>query len=372
MSFSGPDVPMTYLHKGKILDNGVVSTGEQPVESPEFTVFPEDDGLHVAEYNKGDFEWWYFDVTDRVSGIFLKIVMHIGTDPLKTRVFPQLAISVTVPGKSQHIVRPYAISDLTADTDQCHIAIGKELMIRQDPGKYPAFHIRIELPRFRGNFKFSGTIEGWKPLGREIHYGIGIREASFSWVIPAPRARVEGEFDIDHMHFSICNGIGYHDHNYLRVNRRHPLHLDELVRKWYWGKCYAGDLTVIFMDTHTRSQSLRSLMVAENNAIVYSANNLIDCDITSYGFDRSLKVKYPETLRLSSTDKEFPFQAVFDFNKILDHKDLLEEVNPVARFLIRMLLTRPAYHGISASVRMRKENVEVTGYGNFESMIFRN
>jgi hypothetical protein len=362
---------MTYLHKGKVLDNGDTAFGEQPVGSPEFTVFPGDDGLHVTEYNKGDYEWWYFDVADQASGVFLKIVMHIGTDPLRTRVFPQLAISASVPGKSQHIIRPYAIRDLTADTDQCNIAIGKELRIRQVPGKYPLFHIKIELPRFRGSFKFSGTIEGWKPLGKEVHYGIGNRKASFSWVIPAPRARVEGEFEIEHMRFTICNGIGYHDHNYLRVQRRHPLHLDELVSKWYWGKCYAGNYTVIFMDTHTRPQSLRSLMVAENNAIVYSANNLMDCEIISQGFDSSLKVKYPETLRLSSTDEEFPFQAVFEFDKILDHKDLLEEVNPLARFLIKTLLARPAYHGISARVRMRIRDVEMTGYGNFESMIFR-
>ncbi|MCJ7448055.1 MAG: hypothetical protein MUO72_10195 [Bacteroidales bacterium] len=49
--------------------------------------------LQIVDYVKGDFEWWYFDINDQPSDCFLKIVMHIGTNPLRTRIFPQSAIS---------------------------------------------------------------------------------------------------------------------------------------------------------------------------------------------------------------------------------------------------------------------------------------
>lgn len=40
-------------------------------------------------------------IIDRETGCFLKIVMPIGTDPLKTRIFPQLAVSVNTPEMSE-------------------------------------------------------------------------------------------------------------------------------------------------------------------------------------------------------------------------------------------------------------------------------
>ena len=85
---------MGYIHKGKLLINGAVDQVTVPADTYELTVRPEDDGLQIVDFTRGDFEWWYFDINDQVSGCFIKIVVHIGTDPLRTRVFPQLAISV--------------------------------------------------------------------------------------------------------------------------------------------------------------------------------------------------------------------------------------------------------------------------------------
>lgn len=365
---------MGYTHQGIVQDNGVVVFDPDQagkVLDADLIVSPEDDGLHITDYNTGDFEWWYFDIIDREAGIFLKIVMHIGTDPLKTRIFPQLAVSVNTPEHRESFSLAYSLNDMNAGIWHCHLSIRDEVKILATSDTTPEYFININIPKFRCNFRFKGVIEGWKPLGKEVVHRMGKKKGAFAWIIPMPLAVVEGDFYHGNKHYLIQNGSGYHDHNYIRVDEHHPLHLDQLIPKWYWGKCEAGGFTVVFMDTHGRTNRIRSLMVAENKQIIYSANNLIECAVGSFGYDSILKTKYPESIMLRSTDAQFPFQAEFELEKILDRKDLLEGVNPVMKFLIKKLVANPVYHGILAKVRLKLLDRELEGYGNYESMVFR-
>jgi hypothetical protein len=351
--------------------NEAIGPGPNLVDPTELTVQPKDDGFHIVDYITGDFEWWYFDIIDQESGCFLKIVMHIGTDPLKTRIFPQLAISINTPEWSESFSHPYSISELEADDQQCNISIKDELKIWAEFNSYPEYFIKIDIPRFKCNYRFIGDIEGWKPLGKEIHHQIGKKKNSFSWIVPVPKARVEGDFFYKDKNYLIHNAIGYHDHNYIKVDKKHPLYLDDLVIKWYWGKCYADRFMIIFMDIYCRTNRTLSLLVAENNKIIYGANNLMDCSIVSFGYDNIVQAKYPELLIIKSTDKHFHFQAEFEFDKILDRKDLLEGVNPVFKLLIKRLVAKPVYHGILAKVKLKIKDSDLEGYGNFESMVIR-
>jgi len=338
----------------------------------DLTVQPEDDGFHLQDHVTGDFEWWYFDILDQSAGCFLKIVMHIGTDPLRRRVFPQLAISVNTPEHQESITRAYRLSELEADTRQCRVLVRNEVKIWAEPANLPEYGIQIDIREFTCKFRFTAETEGWKPLGKEIQHQSEKKKGAFAWVIPMPKASVEGDFTFKNKIYKIQDGIGYHDHNYIKVDREHPLYVDELVRKWYWGKCYAGRFMAVFMDIHTGVGNMRSLLVTENNSILHSSNDMIDCSVMSYGFDESLGVKYPASLGIQSTDPDFQFRAEFDFDRILDRKDLLEGVNGAIRFLIRKLVAKPAYHGILATVKMKIREFDLDGFGNFESMVFRN
>jgi hypothetical protein len=362
---------MSYEHKGKALDNGIVDSDQNLAGAIELEVQPEDDGLHIVDYRLGDFEWWYFDIMDQVSGYFLKIVMHIGTDPLKTRIFTQLVISINTPEWSESFSRPYSISEMEADTQQCNISVKDEIKIWAMFNSYPEYFIKIDIPQFKCNFKFKGDIEGWKPLGKEIHYRIGMKRSKFSWVIPLPKAKVEGDFVYKNKKYLLNNAIGYHDHNYIMVDKKHPLYLDSLVYKWYWGKCHADRFTVIFMDIYCRTNRIRSLLVVEMNKIIHSSNNLIDCSVALYGHDDTVQAKYPSLLILKSTDAYFPFHAEFELDKTLDRKDLLDGINPVLKLLIKKLIATPVYHGILAKVKLKIKDNYLEGSGNFESMVFR-
>ena len=358
-----------YTHKGKVLDNGVIAPG--PANAAELLVRPEDDGQQIADYRIGDFEWWYFDIIDQASDCFLQIALHIGTDPLRTRIVSRLAILVVTPERSESFSHPIIFQELEADTLKCNISAKEGIKIRAEFNDHTEYFISLDIPLFKCNLNCTGDMEGWKPLGNEIRCQTGKKKGAFSWVVPIPRARVEGSFFFENKNYVINNGIGYHDHNYIKVNRRHPLYLDDLAIKWYWGKCYSGRYTVVFMDTHFRRNRILSLLVAENSSIIYNANNSIECSVTSSGYDNLLNAKYPEMIKIRSTDDQFHFQAEFECVRILDRKDLLKGVNRVFKYLIKKLVARPVYHVIYVRVKLKIKESDLEGYGNIESMVFR-
>lgn len=241
-------------------------------------------------------------------------------------------------------------------------------MTEQNSSQY---FIKINVPGFKCDFRFESIIEGWKPLGNKIVCRSGKKKSDFSWVIPVPRARIRGYFIHENTTYKLTGAIGYHDHNYIKVDRTDPLYLDEMVSRWYWGKCYAGDYTFIFMDTHLRKGRTLSLMVADKDTIIHSSNNLIDCFISLSAYDNILKVEYPKSLSIRSLNDLFSFKAEFVSDRILDRKDLLEGLNPPLKFIIKQLVAKPAYHGILARVKLEMKNLNLVGTGNFESMVFR-
>ena len=334
-------------------------------------VRPEDDGLQITDFRKGDFEWWYFDMYDQTKGCFLKIVLHIGTDPLRTRIYPQLALSINTPEKSESLTLPFNMEDLIADPNQCNITVDNRIKIWNEPANTEIYFIKIDIPGFRGDFRFEGATEGWKPRGNKMVHQMGKNKSEFYWIIPQPRSIVAGEFFYRNKTYKMTRATGYHDHNYLKVDREYPLYLDVLFNKWYWGKCSAGKFTMLFMDIYYKKSHSLAILVTENNKKRFSSYSLTDCSVIKYGYDNILKTKYPESLRIRSFDDNFPFQADFEFEKILDRKDLLDGVNPLLKFLIKKLIAKPVYHGILSRVRLEIKNQLLDGYGNFESMVFR-
>ena len=361
---------MVYIHRGKILDNGAVDTGSVITDPGELKFRPEDDGRQITDYVRGDFEWWYFDIWDLASGCFIKLVVHIGTNPLRTRIISQAAASLSTPEKSKSYFYPFSMNEMKADTIQCDISVGDKISIRRGISEQE-YLINADIHGFKCNFRFTGEIEGWKPFGRKIQYASEGKRGDFSWVVPVPRARVEGYFMSENKEYKLIDAVGYHDHNYIRVDRDHPLYLDALANKWYWGKCYTERYTVLFADVHSRSNRILTLMVADNGKIIHSSNNLIDLSVIKTGYDGILRMNYPASIRIKSLDEKFPFLAEIEFNRMLDRRDLLEGITPVMKFMIKLLIARPVYHGILAKTVLEINNERLQGSGNFESMVFR-
>ncbi len=360
---------MSYVHQGIIRENGRVEAIPVPAGSPELTLLPEDDAFHLTDPAIGDFEWWYFDVNDEESELFLKIVFHVGTDPLKTKVFPQLAVSLITPEGNLEMLTPFTFQSTGYSTEKCLVTAGNEVHIEAlTPDRYS---VRIDTATFRCNLIFDRIVEAWRPLGRDVNFNQGRRKGAFAWTIPMPLARVSGEAVWLDRIFHLDSPDGYHDHNYLRIDRRHPLHLDNLVSKWYWGKGQAGPYTIIFMDTRCRPHPVKSLMITKNKRIIHSSNNRVRCIVPEEKMDGQLRARYPSRIVLELSGNDPAFHIEFRFVSILDKRDLLTGVPRLLRWLIHRLVARPVYFGLKAELNLKIEGENYRGTGNYEMMLFR-
>ena len=58
--------------------------------------------------------------------------------------------------------------------------------------------------------------------------------------------------------------------------------------------------------------------------------------------------------------------------ELTDKRDLLEDINPIARWFIRFLVSKPAYFGLLADGTIKLANNEIKGIALYEMMYFRN
>lgn len=360
-----------FKHIGPVYDNGNVDTSQVITDDSVLRVIPGDDGFHLKDPVVGNFEWWYFDVIDIQKDILLKIVAHIGTNPLKTSVYPQLAMSVSTPERNEYITRKYEFDDFKGSVESCRIQIKDEFHAWAEHHAHTEYFIMINLPELSARLSFVSEIDGWKPSGDSVRYHKSGRSAHFMWIVPSPKARVDGFFMYKGIRYDMGNAIGYHDHNYCSVDKKRPLHFDSMVKKWFWGKCYFEDYTLIFMDTYFRSTQLKSLFLAKGGEIIHSSNNLLDLKVVDTVYDKKLGTVYPSSLSVSMKADAVSLDAFIDSVKITDRKDLLDEVPPFLKWFIRKFVARPAYYGLFARVTMEMENKKMDGFGNYEYMVFR-
>jgi len=361
-----------FIHQGVVQPNGSVDTSQSIRDLTQLKVLPSDDRCHLRIPKIGDFEWWYFDVIDPQGPVILKIVAHLGTDPMRRKCYPQLAISAKTPSLSQAITLPYSLDDFQASTDLCDVSLRDDFHVSVvSPNHDNIYQLSVDTEAFKANLKFIPDIEGWKPLGDEITIERKNKRSQFFWMIPLPKAKVVGEFSIGNSTFQLGDGVGYHDHNYWKVDSPKKLFMDDVISKWYWGKLVAKDYTIIFMDTDLKSHSIKSLFLAKGNQILRSSNNFIKVIPDGFQKDIEIKTHYPSQITISSVENNDPFEIILNGKEVTERKDLLEGVTPILKWLINVFVSRPAYYGILADATINIEYKSIKGIGNYEMMFFR-
>ena len=362
-----------YIHKGVVKTNGLVDTSQSITDNSKLKVLPSGDSFHLSTPVIGNFEWWYFDIMDLKTNCILKIVAHLGTDPLRKRFFPKLAISVKTPSKKQTITKHYSMGDFNASTKFCDVKLKDEFHAFVElSGKNNLYQLFINIPEFSANLTFISEIAGWKPLGDKVPIEKGGKKGVFFWVIPIPKAKVMGEFSFGSEKYKLENAIGYHDHNYWKVDVNKKLFVDDVISKWYWGKCFAKDYTIIFMDTYFKTHPIQSLMIARKDKIIHSSNNLIKVVVNELKEDEEIKTSYPSKITIRSIEENNPFQMILNSKEVIDKRDLLEGINPFIKCLIKLFVSRPAYYGILAESIINIAHEEIKGMAIYELMSFRN
>jgi hypothetical protein len=330
------------------------------------------DGYLLDSERVGNFEWWYFDCIDIETSCILKIVVHLGTDPLRSRFFPTLALSIKTPDGKKAIESVYDLNDFWADKNHCDVRLGTDCRIYSDGDHPESYFIDIQTPEFRASLKFEQTVPVWIPPVHKAMAHKGHRKSELFWNVLQPGAIVNGSFEYNHKRYTVKSAIGYHDHNYWQLNSKKPLFMDEVVRHWKWGKCVAGPYTVIFMEIRMGGIEVKSIMVSEHDKILYSTDKNMTVTVKRETLFKPLKSKYPSEISVRVTDDNFPLELVLACEEVIESKDLLNGVNPFISWLIKRFVARPAYYGINSTAILEMPTRKLAGFGNYEYILFRN
>jgi hypothetical protein len=333
--------------------------------------YPADGYLLISE-RVGNFEWWYFDCMDIRNNCMLKIVVHLGTDPLRRSFFPKLAISIKTPDEISAIELSYQLKDFRAQKERCDIRLQEDCHIFSDSDHSGHYHIEIHIPGFSASLDFAQAVPPWVPPAQKMKAFKGRRQSELFWNVSQPRAIVDGSFTYNNATYALNDAIGYHDHNYWQLNSKRGLYMDEVINQWKWGKCVAGPYTVVFMETRMRGGIAKSIMVAEHDKIVYSTHEDLTIAVNQEIRFRPLKSKYPSELSIGITDVDFPLELVLSGEELIESKDLLQGISPFIAWLIKNFVARPAYFGITCTAELKTPKHKLTGIGNYEFMLFRN
>jgi hypothetical protein len=222
---------------------------------------PAEDGDH---YQPGPnfFEWWYFDATFE-DGSHLVAVFHsflhsvVDRGPmLELRYYPPEGPAVIAIGRSDR-------SAYRAAPDRCRVEIGDCLAV-DEGDRYQLF---LHQDSLAAELTFWPELPGWK-AGTGHLFADSASGHHLDWVVPLPRARVEGTLSVAGQQHTVV-GVGYHDHNWG------TLYLPAAFSGWMWGRVLTDDWTLIFGDVVGRGTSpphVTPFMLARGNEILLATD----------------------------------------------------------------------------------------------------
>ena len=308
---------------------------------------PSENAVHPSPH-KNYFEHWYFDAKLDDGHV---VVAFLQASELITRR-PGVELHVYKPGGEKlSIVKGYAEPDVRASRDKCDMSIGDNRCVAEFPaGGLPVHRVHLAEDDMAFDLTFTSELPGWKPGGGRTMYG---DEEFFAWVVPAPRARVEGMIRYGDVTLA-ASGTGYHDHNWGAGDMK------RIIDYWYWGRIYAEDVTLLYAYVMTRKHYGRAcskpLMLALRDRVVLSTGEMVlEAGETVFNaagnreYPSSLDIVVPGSLRLR-----------LDVKEVIDAHDFVEDL-PVVRSrlvkpVINRLVGRPGYFRFNSDYSLRVQH----------------
>lgn len=208
------------------------------------------------------FEWWYFDAAFD-DGSYLVVILHSSLynaadhkPTVDLRYYPAKGEPIVAIGRFQR-------SAYDAATDQCRVRIGDCLAV--DEGS--CYRLSLQQGPVRAELTFWPRLPGWR-AGTGHLFADEATGHHFDWVVPLPRAQVEGTLSIEGRPRAV-RGTGYHDHNWG------TLYLPAAFSRWTWGRVVDNEWTLIFGDLvgpGSSSPRVTPFMLARGDEVLLSTD----------------------------------------------------------------------------------------------------
>ncbi len=265
-----------------------------------------DDGLHPYD-NPEYFEWWYLDARFD-NGYSCVLTWHWRNEFLKPHI-PTLQIFIYTPEGKRYVgMEAVDPKDCYASQEHCDVKMGNSYL-RQENGIYRMYmhsrNIGCELT-------FKGSIPGWKIGEGNLVEGNNIVQ---SWVIPCPRAKVEGKLIIKDKEIPV-KGDGYHDHNWGNCD------MYDIFKGWYWGRLNDPRYTLIFSSTEAlNGQVLPYLYLADDQGTLISTNNY-NFVVEKEEPDSKTGLSYAKVITLKYNEADIKLNCRLETKQVVEHNPL--------------------------------------------------
>jgi hypothetical protein len=311
-------------------------------------VKPEENAVHSTG-SKFYGEWWYFDARLEDGHV---VVGFLQASELMTRK-PGIELHVYKPsGEKLSVVKKFPDSALRASQEKCDVWVGNNHCFAEWPeeGNLPTHYLHIAEEGMEADLTFVSEVPGWKPGKGKTIYG---DRGYFSWLVPVPRARVEGTVRFEGKTLE-ARGIGYHDHNVVTADMR------RILSFWYWGRLYTEEFTLLYAYVKTRKRFANAvskpLMLAMGDEIILSSGEW-DLKDSSFVFNREANREYPSLLEIDAPGR---LRLRLEVQRIIDCSDFLTEINPVimnpaVKWLVNRFM-RPGWFRFQSRFDLRVEH----------------
>jgi hypothetical protein len=296
---------------------------------------PASDRARHTIIGKRPFEWWYFDghldTGETFVGVFL--------DPSFTTGKPGVAFSLYSPDwQKETILKTVDSGQMITSTDDVDISCPLGFVKRIDDKNY---HVQWNMDGLTADFMLTTLAPGWRPSGGD---GVNEDNLDFFWTVHQARNSIEGTITKDGKTRHVT-GIGYADHNWGKKP------LNEITRKWVWGRILAGDYTIIYADVDYLDPSIKSrpLYIAKGDTMVVGSGSptIRQWDFVTHPI---LKRHYPRQISIDFSQNNVEAHIQIKFKTLVEDVDLLTVSglsNPV-QWIARTFVARPTYFRVIA------------------------
>lgn len=296
---------------------------------------PASDRARHTIIGKQPFEWWYFDghldTGETFVGVFL--------DPSFTTGKPGVAFSLYSPDwQKETILKTISSGQMITSTDDVDISCPFGFVKRIDDKNY---HVQWNMDGLTADFMLTTLAPGWRPSGGD---GVNEDNLDFFWTVHQARNSIEGTITKDGKTRHVT-GIGYADHNWGKKP------LNEITRKWVWGRILAGEYTIIYADVDYLDPSIKSLplYIAKGDTMIVGTGSptIRQWDFVTHPV---LKRHYPRQISIDFSQNNMEAHIQIKLKALVEEVDLLtvsELSNPV-QWIARTFVARPTYFRVIA------------------------
>ena len=329
-----------------------------------------EDGLHIDINKRGMYEWWYFDV--HIDSGHTLVVFFYASNPnpgLQGKIGVEIVL-LRPDGKRVQKFVSYRKADFIAAHDKPEVTIGKNtIRVENQNGELPVYEIFVNEEELGCHLKYRAKVNGWKPGTGLLQFGdLG----TFGWIVPFARAMVEGTI-IDEGKSIQVSGIGYHDHNWL------DFPFQSIINYWMWGRIYSEHFTVSYAfiqcNKKVNNHKVKVLMLADGQEAILSTGEF-NFHQEDFSYNPVAKHRFPQQITISASEK---LNVILKLNRILEAQDMLENFNPIFRFLAKYIMRiKPGYLRLLSDFDLKvtqdekaRKTVNETGSTLHEIVIFK-